>query len=114
MNQIDDELCALMRTAYAACDATRADGGTAYKLAAHLHDEIVNLRRKLKGEPRCRGSPWPFARSDSDGEHRAKQRASSRAHVACPICKRRQHGERASAAHIKNQHPELSNGKETP
>lgn len=59
---VDDALTELMRTAYAASSATRdREDKTAHAVAAHLHDEIVNLKRKLKGEQPIAGSaPWPF------------------------------------------------------
>jgi hypothetical protein len=58
----DDALVELMRTASAACNATRnREDRLPYQIAAHLHDEIVNLRRKLKGEPPLDDTaPWPF------------------------------------------------------
>lgn len=40
------------------------------------------------------------------GEHRKSARASSRAHVSCPDCGRRQHGERGLEAHKRAMHPE--------
>jgi hypothetical protein len=59
---VDDALIELMRTASAACNATKGRGDkVAYEVAAHLHDEIVNLRRKLKGDERLADTaPWPF------------------------------------------------------
>jgi hypothetical protein len=35
---------------------------------------------------------------------RTNKRADSRAHAACPLCGRKQHGLRGLAAHVKNVH----------
>lgn len=60
---VDDTLVGLIRIATNACEATRdkQHGEVAYQLAAYLHDEIISVRRRLKGQaPLDDAQLWPF------------------------------------------------------
>jgi len=59
---VDEALVIVMRMAYAASDAARVHTDVSpHDVAAYIHDQIVNTRLRLKGQPpMADGSPWPF------------------------------------------------------
>lgn len=59
---VDEALTIVMRIAYATSAAARAHTDvSSHEVAAYIHDQVVNARLRLKGQPPLSsGSPWPF------------------------------------------------------